>query len=94
MSAEGSIYYVFQSDTTDFSSSDWSTRTVTHLRNVRQLNIRRDKKLDFQLSHRHPRSAFIINKDRCIETKFLLISKYLEQRLVQPLRISELCMKI
>ena len=38
MSAEGSIYYVFQSDTTDFSSSDWSTRTVTHLRNVRQLN--------------------------------------------------------
>ena len=29
-------------------------RAVTHLKNVRQLNIRRDKKLRFQLSHRQP----------------------------------------
>ena len=29
-------------------------RAVTHLKNVRQLNIRRDKKLRFQLSRRQP----------------------------------------
>ena len=30
-------------------------RAVTHFENVRQLNIRRDKMLGFQLLHRHPR---------------------------------------
>ena len=35
--------------------ADWRQhRAVTHLENVRQSNTRRDKKLGFQLSHKHP----------------------------------------
>ena len=58
------IQFLWQSGTTYFSSSDWSTLDflltgvtnvlLTRLENVRQLNIRRGKKLSFQLSQKHP----------------------------------------
>ena len=53
------IYFLFQCDTTYFSSSDFfayplDQRAVTHLENVRHLNIRRGKKGGVQLSHTQP----------------------------------------
>ena len=65
------IYFISQCDTTYFSISDWSTLDfmltdvpLTRLGNVRQLNIRRGKKLGFKLSHRQPRGYFLfIEKD-------------------------------
>ena len=38
-----------------FFAHSHDQRTVIHLKNVRQLNIRQDKKLDFQLLHTQPR---------------------------------------
>ena len=35
----------------------WHHRAITHLENVCQLNIKRGKKLSFQLSHRQPHNA-------------------------------------
>ena len=37
-----------------FFSQSRDQRAVTRLENIRQLNIRRDKKLSFQLSHAQP----------------------------------------
>ena len=60
-SAKVCIWFLQQSNTTYFSSSDWSAldffladatnNVVTHLENIQQLNKRRGKKLGFQLSH-------------------------------------------
>ena len=54
-----SIQFLFQCDTTYFSSSDFfayprDQRAVTRLENVRHLNIRRGKKEGFRLSHTQP----------------------------------------
>ena len=62
------IQTILQSGTTYFLSSDWSTwyfahwrhqRAVTRFKNVHQLNIRREKKLGFQLSHRQPPNMIV-----------------------------------
>ena len=52
-------------------------RAVTHLENVRQLNIRRGKNLGFQLSYRQPPWGRLMNEITLfsfIQTKVLLIS--------------------
>ena len=48
------IYLVLIGRHLIFFSQSRDQRAVTRLENIRQLNIRRDKKLSFQLSHAQP----------------------------------------